>query len=51
MIGLISTYQGFYATGGAAGVGKAVNDTVVIASTGSIVANYFLTSAFFGAIE
>lgn len=49
MVGLISCYQGFYATGGAAGVGKAVNDTVVIAATGFIVANYFLTSALFGA--
>lgn len=51
LIGLIACYQGFYATGGAAGVGKAVNDTVVIAVTTFIVANYFLTSALFGAIQ
>lgn len=50
LIGLIATYQGYYATGGAAGVGKAVNDTVVLAITSFIVANYFLTSALFGAM-
>jgi phospholipid/cholesterol/gamma-HCH transport system permease protein len=50
LVGLISCYQGYYATGGAAGVGKAVNDTVVYAATTFIVANYFLTSALFGAI-
>lgn len=50
VIGLVATYQGFYATGGAAGVGKAVNDTVVVAITAFIVANYFLTSALFGAL-
>ena len=48
IIGLISCYHGFHATGGAAGVGKAVNDTVVAAITVFIVANYFLTSALFG---
>lgn len=47
MIGLVSTYQGFYASGGAAGVGRAVNDTVVIACTSFIVVNYFLTAAMF----
>jgi ABC-type transporter Mla maintaining outer membrane lipid asymmetry permease subunit MlaE len=36
--------------GGAPGVGRAVNDTVVIAATTFIVVNYFLTSALFGAI-
>lgn len=50
LIGLIATYQGYHATGGAAGVGKAVNDTVVLAITSFIVANYFLTSALFGAM-
>ncbi len=47
VIGLIATYRGYYATGGAAGVGKAVNDTVVYAITSFIVLNYFLTSALF----
>jgi phospholipid/cholesterol/gamma-HCH transport system permease protein len=51
IIGLIATYQGFYATGGAAGVGRAVNDTVVLAITTFIVANYFLTAALFGAVQ
>jgi phospholipid/cholesterol/gamma-HCH transport system permease protein len=51
IIGLVATWKGFTATGGAAGVGKAVNDTVVIAVTGFVVANYFLTSAIFGALR
>ncbi|MCA9493706.1 MAG: ABC transporter permease [Myxococcales bacterium] len=50
IIGLTACYQGFYATGGAPGVGRAVNDTVVLAATTFIVANYFLTTALFGAI-
>ncbi|MCB9678369.1 MAG: ABC transporter permease [Alphaproteobacteria bacterium] len=50
LIGLIACYQGYHATGGAAGVGKAVNDTVVISITTFIIVNYFLTSAMFGAI-
>jgi phospholipid/cholesterol/gamma-HCH transport system permease protein len=50
LIGLCATYQGYHATGGAAGVGRAVNDTVVIAITSFIIVNYFLTSALFGAV-
>lgn len=50
VIGLVACYQGFHATGGAPGVGRAVNDTVVTAATAFIVANYFLTTALFGAI-
>lgn len=50
LIGLIACYQGFYTTGGAAGVGRAVNATVVVGITSFIVVNYFLTSALFGAI-
>jgi phospholipid/cholesterol/gamma-HCH transport system permease protein len=50
LIGLVATWQGFHATGGAAGVGKAVNDTVVIAVTAFIAVNYFLTTALFGAM-
>ncbi len=49
-IGLISCYHGFRATGGAAGVGKAVNDTVVHGILAFITLNYFLTSALFGAV-
>lgn len=51
LIGLIATYKGVQASGGAAGVGRAVNDTVVVAITSFIVANYFLTSALFGALR
>lgn len=47
IIGITACYHGFYATGGAAGVGKGVNDTVVHASLGFFVANYLLTSMFF----
>lgn len=49
IIGLVACYHGFYATGGAAGVGKGVNDTVVRATLAFFAANYLLTSAMFGA--
>jgi len=48
-IGLVASYHGTFATGGAAGVGRAVNDTVVHSVLVFISANYLLTSAFFGA--
>jgi phospholipid/cholesterol/gamma-HCH transport system permease protein len=48
IIGLVACFHGFYATGGAAGVGKGVNDTVVRAVLAFFAANYVLTSAFFG---
>ncbi|NOY25448.1 MAG: ABC transporter permease [Oligoflexia bacterium] len=48
IIGLVACYHGFHARGGAAGVGRAVNDTVVHSVVAFIIANYFLTSAFFG---
>jgi phospholipid/cholesterol/gamma-HCH transport system permease protein len=51
IIGLVSCWQGFHASGGAPGVGRAVNDTVVTSATAFIVANYFLTTALFGAIR
>lgn len=47
-IGLVAAYHGFHAKGGAAGVGQAVNDTVVRSVLAFIIMNYFLTSAFFG---
>lgn len=50
LIGLVATWRGFYATGGEEGVGKAVNDTTVIAITAVVILNYFMTSALFGAI-
>ena len=51
LIGLISCYQGYHASGGAAGVGRAVNNTVVLSITTFIVVNYALTTALFGAIQ
>lgn len=49
-IGLVACYHGFHARGGAAGVGRAVNDTVVHSVVAFIIMNYFLTSAFFGSV-
>lgn len=47
LIAMIACYHGFFATGGAAGVGKGVNDTVVRATLAFCAANYLLTSAMF----
>lgn len=47
LIGLVACWHGYFATGGAAGVGKGVNDTVVRAVLLFMAANYFLTSALF----
>jgi phospholipid/cholesterol/gamma-HCH transport system permease protein len=49
-IGMIACYHGFRASGGAAGVGRAVNDTVVHSIVAFITMNYFLTSALFGSV-
>jgi phospholipid/cholesterol/gamma-HCH transport system permease protein len=48
IIGLVSCFLGYTVTGGAAGVGRAVNNTVVYSVLLFITANYFLTSALFG---
>ncbi|MCP4807474.1 MAG: ABC transporter permease [Proteobacteria bacterium] len=50
VIGLVACYQGYNATGGAAGVGRAVNDTVVYSVLVFLTANYVLTSALFGSL-
>ena len=47
-IGLIASFHGYYASGGAAGVGQAVNQTVVRSVLAFITINYFLTSALYG---
>lgn len=47
IIGVVACWHGFHASGGAAGVGKGVNDTVVQATLAFFVANYLLTSAMF----
>jgi phospholipid/cholesterol/gamma-HCH transport system permease protein len=41
---LISCYYGFYARGGAEGVGRATNKAVVVASVTVIISDYFLTA-------
>ena len=48
IIGLLACYLGYHVSGGAAGVGRAVNNTVVYTILAFIAANYLLTSAFFG---
>lgn len=47
-IGLISAYHGYNATGGAAGVGRAVNRTVVQSVVAFIVLNYLLSTMLYG---
>lgn len=44
LIGLIACFYGYHVTGGAQGVGKAANNTVVHGIVAVAVANYFLTS-------
>lgn len=51
IIGMVATWRGFTAHGGAEGVGRAVNDTVVESVTAFVVVNYFLTSALFGSVR
>jgi phospholipid/cholesterol/gamma-HCH transport system permease protein len=46
LIGTIACYNGLKATGGADGVGKATTNTVVVASIGVIVSDFFLTKIF-----
>ncbi len=47
-IGLLSTFQGFTTTGGAEGVGRAVNNTIVYAIVFMLVFNYAASSLLFG---
>jgi phospholipid/cholesterol/gamma-HCH transport system permease protein len=47
----VSCFAGYYTTGGAPGVGRAVNNTVVYSVLMFFAANYFLTSAMFGAVN
>ncbi|MFC1850422.1 MlaE family ABC transporter permease [candidate division CSSED10-310 bacterium] len=46
-ISIISCYKGFYAGGGAEGVGKATTGAVVISSMTILISDYFLTSMLF----
>lgn len=47
LVGLIATWKGYHADGGAEGVGRAVNDTVVTSVMMILVFNYVLSSALF----
>ncbi len=47
-LGLLSTFQGFHTTGGAEGVGRAVNNTVVYTIVFLLVFNYAASSLLFG---
>lgn len=47
IIGVVAAWHGYNASGGAEGVGRAVNNTVVHSVVAFIVLNYFLTSALF----
>jgi phospholipid/cholesterol/gamma-HCH transport system permease protein len=51
IIGCLSTYYGYYASGGAEGVGRSANQAVVQSIIVVLGANYFLTTAFFGAVK
>ena len=51
LVGLISTWRGYGATGGAEGVGRAVNDTVVYSVMFILVLNYILSSLMFGGMS
>lgn len=46
-ISLISCYRGFYAKGGAEGVGKATTGAVVLSSMTILISDYFLSSWLF----
>jgi phospholipid/cholesterol/gamma-HCH transport system permease protein len=46
VISSIGTYVGYFANGGAKGVGEATTKAVVIASVALFLANYFISSVF-----
>jgi phospholipid/cholesterol/gamma-HCH transport system permease protein len=47
ILSVISCYKGFYAHGGAEGVGKATTDAVVVSSVTILISDYVLTSLMF----
>lgn len=47
-LGLVATFQGYHTTGGAEGVGRAVNNTVVYTILFLLVFNYAASSLLFG---
>lgn len=48
LVGTIACWKGYFAKGGAEGVGRAVNDTVVLSVMFILVCNYVLSSLLFG---
>lgn len=51
VVGIMSCYRGYNVSGGALGVGKAANNTVVHAILIIVVVNYFITSALINITE
>jgi len=47
LIALIGCQQGFYASGGAEGVGRATTRAVVLASMAVLISDFFLTKLLF----
>ncbi|MBM3568429.1 MAG: ABC transporter permease [Alphaproteobacteria bacterium] len=48
IVALMGCYHGYHSKGGAQGVGRATTNAVVSASILILIANYFVTEAFFG---
>ena len=47
ILSLIGCYKGFYTHGGAAGVGRATTQAVVLSSVAILISDYFLTAVMF----
>lgn len=47
ILSLVACYKGFYAQGGAKGVGKATTEAVVVSSVTILISDYILTSLMF----
>jgi phospholipid/cholesterol/gamma-HCH transport system permease protein len=47
ILSLVGCYKGFHTTGGAAGVGRATTQSVVISSVSILISDYFLTAVMF----
>ena len=47
ILSLIGCYKGFHTSGGAAGVGRATTQSVVISSVSILISDYFLTAVMF----
>ncbi|MFN8674129.1 MAG: ABC transporter permease [Candidatus Sericytochromatia bacterium] len=51
VVGIVSCYRGFNVSGGALGVGKAANNTVVHTILMIVILNYFVTNLLFNLFE